>query len=218
MKKLLFVLIVSGLVFGCNSENNQESDKEDEIKVKNEKEVSFDEDYITFLDGGSVKKEDFIKQCTGETYERDFCYCLLDQLTQNFTLKEYKSIPIRQMSYYLDNDNKDKWFKMITSCMDSTSFTGENYIEVDEFRMTLFSNELKKNYKIAISENGSIEEYNEFVDMFYYDKFIECMVSKVFEEFSIKEMSELIENGSHIMETVEFREIQRSCMDLHVKL
>ena len=42
MKKLLFVLVISGFMFGCNSENNKESDREDEVEVKNEMEVSFE--------------------------------------------------------------------------------------------------------------------------------------------------------------------------------
>jgi hypothetical protein len=205
MKKLLLILLISPLMF--LGQNN----------------------YVTFLDGETMKRDVFLDDCVesfkkqGKTSGfknngRDFCNCFLEKLAKNFSLLElgFDVISIKERSnnnsqaaaLFLNNKKAEK---VIYECMEDPNLFNNDKMEISsEEELRAIVSECKKNHKKGMT----LAEYNEFLKYVYIDNYCECYMKRLFAEFTIEEMSNLEKNSSDLKKA---ERIQEMCIIEHAK-
>jgi len=199
MKKLLLILVCLPLI-GLGQDN-----------------------YVTFLDGETMKRDRFINECMvsmGETENKkmfkkgglDYCHCFLDNLAKRYTLSEF------QFDYYTARGTTEsfeeaayqlyknpKILAAVEVCMQDPTIMNDVKLEISSKEMLALH---IVQCKEALKEGSSVAEYNEFLKYVYIDEYCACYMQKMTNEFTLKEMDNLEQRDN----LIKLEKIQEECM------
>ena len=187
--------------------------------------IGFGQDnYVTFLDGESVKKDSYINECMESVRQSvnkkmykneglDYCNCWLDKLSKKYTFSEFQfdvltasgtAENFEETAYQLYKN--PKILEVTRECMqDSTIVNVVNNMEISSKEMLALH---IVQCKDEIKANSSLAEYNEFEKLVNVDNYCECIVKNAFKEFTVKEMD---------IDLVKAEKIQEECISASIK-
>tara|TARA_B100000959_G_scaffold231732_1_gene248348 strand:- start:37 stop:654 length:618 start_codon:yes stop_codon:yes gene_type:complete len=159
---------------------------------------------VTFLDGKSISIDGFMESCVqafinqgkNNAYSnngKDLCECFIKKLSKKYTLSEFISKSMSEISLSKDKEelalnfwqHKEVSESMAECISNNPQFLNNEKIQNHTAREMEV---LVRQCKINLKNESSIEEYNEFQKIVNVNDYCECYVKNIFKEFTIKEM------------------------------